>query len=171
MRTAIYKTILAGVIASIALTGCGMGGKPVVLRTPTMKVDNGVKEIELQINKFSDSIKADSIPERQVIARQKGLKLAFDEAAKETLKEGKTHFVVLNGGNNAFNGFPLNTLNDLNHYCFASYYTKKEMKSKCGNIVKFNNGYVNLKFYPISNPPYAIAAFNAEDILKEEIKK
>jgi hypothetical protein len=172
MRTTILKTIILGTLAAGFFSGCGMGNKPVLPSAPKTQLDNGVIKVEQNVNKFSDTIKADSNFLKFAIAYKKGLKSAFDEAANKTLESGNTHFILLSKGSNGLKGFPLNTINDVAEYCLGRYLTDKELKNKCKKegLISFNNGYVNLSVFPLKNPNYTIASFDAKEVLKEEVK-
>lgn len=173
MRT-IFKTLILGAVAASFLTGCGSSNQPILPTTPKVaKAEkNGIITVEQKVNRFSDKLKADSNFEKFAIAYKEGLNAAFRKAANETLKSGNTHFILVSKGSDGFKGFPLNKVSDVHEFCLGSYLTDKELKNKCkkDGLFNLNAGYINLSFLPLKNPSYTIAAFDANSVLKEDIK-
>lgn len=165
MKT-IFKTLLAGITATLILTGCGGSNQPVLPTLPKIeKNENGIITIKQEVNKFSNTIKANSVFEEYSIAFKEGLYSIFEKASKETLSQGNTHFVLISNIN-GLNGFPLTKVNDINEYCIANYLTK-ELKNKC--VFGFTKNYMEISIIPLNNPDYTIPAFDAKLVL-EEIK-
>lgn len=170
MKT-IFKTLLAGITATLILTGCGGSNQPVLPTLPKIeKNENGIITIEQTVNKFSNEVKGNSYSEKDVYAFKKGLNSVFEKASVETLSQGKTHFIIVSNNINGLEGFPLTKVNDIAEYCLGNDLTK-ELKNKCkkDSLIDFRLNIITLKVLPLNNPDYTIPAFDAKLVL-EEIK-
>lgn len=170
MKT-IFKTLLAGITATLILTGCGGANQPVLATLPKIeKNENGIIIIKQSVNKFSDEVKGNSPFEEYTKAYKIGMNSVFEKASKETLSQGKTHFIVIDKITNGLEGFPLTKVNDIAEYCLGNYLTK-ELKNKCkeDSLIDFRTNIITLKVLPLNNPDYTIPAFDAKLVL-EEIK-
>lgn len=90
-------------------------------------------------------------------------------AAKETLKNNKTDFIIIEESMNQSNGnLPINSFYGIKEYCLNHELTKKELsyEKKCKNI-NANIYNSSLEYIMVSNPDYTIMSINANEILKE----
>jgi len=160
MKT-LFKTLISVATVSI-LTGCA-SSQP---NAPTMTKKNDGTVMITAKTKQIDNDNLSAFQENHLEFKN-DLKLTLHKASEYTLKNGFTHFVIVNKNTNNMKGFPLNTFKDMEEYCNASYYTKDDLKSKCANFMAYAKAYTKMKILPMKNPPYYLSAFDAESTLKE----
>jgi hypothetical protein len=165
MKTTL-KTLFIGITTTLFLTGCGMSEQPVLPSLPKVeKTENGIIKINQKINVYSKEVDAEKPSQSLLKAFKIGYKVLFTKASKETLEQGKTHFILISNVN-GLNGFPITDVNQLEEYCIANYLTK-ELSNKCD--FGLNKNYMEISILPLNNPDYTIPAFDAKLVL-EEIK-
>lgn len=164
MKTLI-KTLLIGITSTLILSGCAGSSQP--LPPKTTKTENGVILIQAKAPKVAD----DSLSTKEKIALryENDLRLSFKKASEYTLKNGYTHFVIVNRANNHLKGFPLTSFKDISDYCLADYRTDDELKGKCGFMRGVSKIRTQLKIIPVKNPSYLFSSIDASEML-EEIK-
>ena len=120
------------------------------------------KRTDIDINKLDNYQKSFVFKNENIITH-------LTLAAKETLKNNKTDFIIIEESMNQLNGsLPINTFAGIKEYCLNDSLSKKELSydKKCSAL--FDNFYGGTTEYiMVSNPDYTMMSINAKEILKE----
>ena len=162
----ILLTIIISIFA-IFITGCAKPEDQIF----DIDKEKGIKKNFIFIEKERTDIDINKLDnyQRSFVFKNQMLITHLNLAAKETLKNNKTDFIIIEESMNQLNGsLPINTFAGIKEYCLNYELTKKELsyEKKCKNINEhiYNS---SLEYIMVSNPDYTMMSINANEILKE----
>lgn len=161
-----FKTIVLTIFSFFVFVGCS-GKDPILEGSLKVKKEDKVLTVKQKVNPFNETLEKEGRTKNQrfIIATGIALDVVLKEIAEETLRQGDSHFVIINDDVNGFLGFSLNNKKDLLEYCLGDMYTDKELNGKCRSTVDWY--FVEIKALLGSNFHYTIASWDAKKVLEE----
>lgn len=169
------KYILYSIICLFVFSGCANNNLPIETDDKIYTDKDGILNINIVKNEnlYIEDEKNKKYNKIQTFYRMKVdlLKKSLYMAAKETLKNNKENFVIVNPDMNHLLGFPINNFDDLKNYCYNFNRAENDIKLYCRSLDGEHELGLrgNLKIIPITSD-YKIVSINAKKIL-EEISK
>ncbi len=161
----------------LLLSGCARNNIPTETNDKVYVDKDGITNIDIVKNQTlytEDKNKKDLEDRRQTFYRMNIdlLKRSLYMAAKETIKNNKENFIIVNSDINHLTGFPLNNYTNLKDYCYNFNREVGTIKISC---ISLDGGHPlalrgNLKILYLSNPSYNVVSINANKLI-EEINK
>lgn len=158
----IQKYIIFSIVAFLFI-GCGQPRiyNPSYSVEDNMKIDSTLIISIIDFPKYNQNV----FTRDEIFQRTKAMYfMSARGAAKETLKRGYTHFLLMNENKNTINGFSLNNMEMYFEYCYAGFYNELTRDSDLNGKICPREEW---KVMPINTPPYQLFAFDAKKVLSQ----
>lgn len=93
------------------------------------------------------------------------LRKVLKMAAEETIRNNKSHFIIVEKNMNQLYDLPFVEFKNINDYCFKGFFYEFKPYGACSSIIGESESY--FKFEMVDNPDYTIPAINAKEIISE----
>lgn len=162
--------LLVMLMVGILFSGCSRKDIPIP-KSSIEKDKDGIINVHTGKNQnlFYEDLDDDRVEriQRRYRENEDVLRRALIEASEYTIKEGKTHFAIVNDGTNHLIGFPINTFQNLKDYCFKFDREQNTIKTQC-SFMLFGVKEIYLKIVLLENTPdYKTNAIEAKRMLAE----
>lgn len=158
---------------SLFVTGCAqLPENTIVDKNKEIKSKNITSLFVKEKYDLKNELKYDNLErkEKSVLVSIETLKNSLKSAAEETLRNNKSHFIIIEENMNQLSGeLPENTFKNIKEYCFNDSYSNKKLDKdkKCLSISHNFPMKSYFEFIMIDNPSYEVLAIDAKEIIKE----
>lgn len=170
------RSILICILMALLMSGCSP--KSVVLPTEDKsKIINIQSDKNLKITEalywekdivaYNSELNTSELsPQKKLYVKiNTNLRKALKIAAEETIKNNKSHFIIVEKNMNQLYDVPLVEFKNINDYCFKGFFYEFKPYGACSSLIGNTGSY--FKFEMVDNPDYTIPAINAKEIINE----